>query len=182
MFDILLINPPIVNPGKIKKIRAISPPLGILSLAAYLESKDVSVKILDLALEPELYDSLKHKLDNPRPFIGITRTTNTIGSALDIARLIKDNNPDAFIVFGGPHPSILPEDVLKSDQVDCVVIGEGEYVLYNLFSSFKYEKGWETTHGIAFRNDGRVVINSHYGYIEELDTIPFPASYIPPMS
>ena len=180
MFDILLINPPILNPGKVKKIRAISPPVGILSLAAYLEDKGLYVRVLDLALQPELYDTLKNEFDAPGRIVGITSTTNTIGSALDVAKIVKQYNPDSFVVLGGPHPSILPEDVLSNREVDCVVIGEGELSLYNLTSSYKQGSDWKATPGIAFNDVNRVIINPQTNYVDNLDSIPFPARHLVP--
>ncbi len=180
MFDVLLINPPVLNPGKVKKIRATSPPTGLLSLAAFLEHKGAAVRILDLALQPELIIALEKEFINPTALVGITSTTNTIGSALDIAKHIKERNPGAFVVFGGPHPSVLPEDVLKHDQVDCVVIGEGELLLYELFSSYSKNDSWKSAEGIAFISDGKLVINPHSNFIEDLDSLPFPARHLVP--
>jgi anaerobic magnesium-protoporphyrin IX monomethyl ester cyclase len=180
MSSILLVNPPVLNPGKTKKLRALSPPLGLLSLAAYVEQKGISVQVIDLALEPEKIDSLKTKSREPQSLVGITSTTNTIGSALTVAETIKRNDTGAFIVMGGPHPSVLPDDVVKHSQVDCAVIGEGESILLELFNRHNENDEWHSTPGIAYMNDGKVVVNPPGKLLADLDDLSFPARHLVP--
>jgi len=59
-------------------------------------------------------------------FLGFSVMTIRLNKALKFATICKRANPKIKIVFGGPHPSIFPEQVLKHKQVDFVVIGEGE--------------------------------------------------------
>jgi radical SAM superfamily enzyme YgiQ (UPF0313 family) len=181
MEDILLINPPISSWGKMQKIRETSPPLGILSLASFLGRKGHKVQVFDLALEPEKITSFLSFRDGKPKIVGITSTTYTISNALKIAETIKKNHPDIFIVFGGPHSTILPDDVLKENYVDCVVVGEGEIVFDSLCNSLLNGKDWKENNGIAFRNKGRVKINLSLPYIENLDALPFPARNLVPL-
>ncbi len=46
--------------------------------------------------------------------------------AVELARRMKQRNPKVWTVFGGPHPSAVPEDCLREEGVDQVVVGEGE--------------------------------------------------------
>lgn len=56
--------------------------------------------------------------------VGITVTTFTSEQAYQLARWARERG--AKVVFGGVHPSILPEECLK--HADAIVIGEAEYV------------------------------------------------------
>jgi radical SAM superfamily enzyme YgiQ (UPF0313 family) len=68
---------------------------------------------------------------NPK-IVGIYAPTVKLKSALHVARIVKKLNSKAKVVLGGPHPTIRPHDVLKSEHVDSVVVGEGEIVFPEL--------------------------------------------------
>jgi radical SAM superfamily enzyme YgiQ (UPF0313 family) len=57
-------------------------------------------------------------------FFSCTSPAYTRG--LDIAKAIKLFNSNVHIVFGGWHPTALPNEVIREDCVDQVVVGEGE--------------------------------------------------------
>ena len=58
--------------------------------------------------------------------IGISVITRTAPPSFEAARLIRAANPNAKIVFGGPHVSALPEEALRYG--DIVVMNEGRMV------------------------------------------------------
>ena len=45
--------------------------------------------------------------------VGISATTAQYGSALNVSKLVKKFNPDIPVVWGGVHPRILPDEVIK---------------------------------------------------------------------
>ncbi|MGD9061669.1 MAG: radical SAM protein, partial [Desulfobacterales bacterium] len=100
--------------------------------------------------------------------------------AIDIARIAKQVNPKVKIVFGGIGATFLWEHFLTHFQeVDYVIIGEGEYPFLNLIRCL--DKGElpqiEQVKGIAFRQDGQVIRNQDAEPICELDQLPNPAQY-----
>ena len=58
--------------------------------------------------------------------IGFSCNSPTFAHGAELARAIKAVNPRAWTVFGGFHPSALPDDCLATPGVDAVVRGEGE--------------------------------------------------------
>ena len=62
-----------------------------------------------------------------KDFLHITDfTTDEIWETLSLAQSIKKINPSVRTVFGGFHPSAIPNDCLEEDAVDQVIVGEGE--------------------------------------------------------
>lgn len=61
--------------------------------------------------------------------VAISCTSPTYAHALQIARDIKFLNSNVHIVFGGWHPTALPDEVIKEDNVDQVIVGEGELAM-----------------------------------------------------
>ena len=58
--------------------------------------------------------------------VGFSCTSPAFAHGAALARAIKAVNPRAWTVFGGFHPSALPEDCLAVPGVDAIVRGEGE--------------------------------------------------------
>ena len=154
MEKILLIDPPWSRIFGEKEFHC---PLGLCYIAGVLEREGFNVSVYDADLEvgielPALrlqrdriakYNEYLHILRNLEhplwkemrtviaqqspDIVGISVTTNRYGSALNASKIIKDFDSDITIVFGGVHPTILPEESIKNENVDIVVRGEGEY-------------------------------------------------------
>jgi radical SAM superfamily enzyme YgiQ (UPF0313 family) len=58
--------------------------------------------------------------------VGFSCNSPTFAHGAALARAIKAVNPRAWTVFGGFHPSAVPEDCLATPGVDAVIRGEGE--------------------------------------------------------
>ena len=59
--------------------------------------------------------------------------------ALEISRIAKKygNSP---VVWGGVHPSLLPEQTLENENIDVVVQGEGEETFLRAGSSIRWQE------------------------------------------
>lgn len=91
--------------------------------------------------------------------IGMSCTSPQFKHGLKLANQIK--NKDNQIVFGGVHASALPDLVLQEPSIDSVVVGEGEKAMLQIVKDFVEEK----TVSKKIHN---------LGFVEDLDTIPFP--------
>jgi len=114
---ILLINPP-------KNAESIAPdnmePLALEVLAATVPEHEV--RILDLRCEPA--GELRRTLRSFRPNLAGVTVNNTIHvrAALGVLDEIRGVLPDANIVVGGHHPTLVPED-FHTPAVDAVFHG-----------------------------------------------------------
>lgn len=61
--------------------------------------------------------------------VAISCTSPTYAHGLQIARDIKFLNSNVHIVFGGWHPTAVPDDVIAEEHVDQVIVGEGELAM-----------------------------------------------------
>lgn len=71
------------------------------------------------------------------------------GVAVETSKKLKIRNPSFTIVWGGMHPSLVPQQCLKDDFVDIVVIGEGEETAVDLAYSLKDGLKLENVKGIG---------------------------------
>lgn len=157
----------------ITRIANIMPPYGLMMLSAYLEKKNIKNEILDLYAYPERKENVLKKIKEMKPtHIGITSTTSSFFDGLEIARLVKENFKDIKIIFGGVHPTSIYERILRNfKEIDYIVVGEGEEVIFELLQREEVEE----VKGIAFRKNGEVFFTGKRKLIENLDELPFPA-------
>lgn len=123
------------------------------------------------------WNDLENVLDKYRPdVIGISIMTVRVAPAFKVASICKDKIPDSIIIVGGPHPTVLPEEVLQNEDIGFVVRGEGEKTIAELVSYLsKNNDNFLKIDGISFRNNGEIVHTKGRKLIEDLDNIPFPA-------
>src|SRR3989338_1872424 len=98
--DILLINPPWVSKDENiwHGIKAAMTPLGLLTIAAYLEREGFRVEVIDVHVEKLGAEELKNRIrdSNPR-VVGITVLTATALASYKICQLVKEISPDILV-------------------------------------------------------------------------------------
>ena len=177
MKKICLINPPIDLKDFYWEVKLGSklPPLGLLSLAAFLRDKGHQVFLIDalnLGISP---DEVVERVNRIGPdFVGITATTSFIASAHECAQEIKKHCGKVTTIIGGSHISAMPVQTIEEfPAFDLGVVGEGEETLLELLedSSSNYHQ----IDGIVFRDQGQPVMTGKRAQIRDLDQLPFPA-------
>jgi radical SAM superfamily enzyme YgiQ (UPF0313 family) len=88
--------------------------------------------------------------------------------------MIKEELPDTPIIFGGIHPTSVPERVIKNDFVDMVCVGEGEYPMLELANSLERGKIDYSIQNLWFKKDGQIIQNPIRPLVEDLDSLPMP--------
>lgn len=158
------------------------PSLGLAYLAAVAEREGHKVKIVDCTLNFSA-QKLKNIAQEFDPqVVGITATSPTFINAVNIGFLLRSVLPEAVFVAGGAHPTADPFSSLSSGAFEFLVLGEGEITFLELLHYI--EKGEDTPPyhiaGIAFRENGRIVITSSRELISDLDSLPLPARHLLP--
>ena len=93
-----------------------------------------------------------------------------------MSKMIGEEFPWIKIVVGGIHPTIFANEILRNcSSIDYIVLGEGEKSILSLveFLEGKIEKF--PSNGFAFRLSNKICIYPQTQYIEDLDSVPFPA-------
>lgn len=161
----------LVFPGKFK---APDPqvPLSLLHIAAVLKQDGFNVRILDMRLE----DYSKCHFGNP-VFVGISCMSGMqIKYALEFARFVKTQNPSCPLVWGGVHPTLLPEQTVNNEFVDVVVRGEGELIVKHLANCISNNRPIDNVAGITYKSN-HIVRSNPDGEVIDLDAIPVNLPY-----
>ncbi|MHB8834568.1 MAG: B12-binding domain-containing radical SAM protein [Candidatus Methylomirabilia bacterium] len=147
-------------------------PLGILCLAASVREKlSLAPVVFDFTFRKDPFAELReHLRTNRYSWVGISAMITMAKDAREVARLVREMQPDARIILGGPHPTTLSAQCLTGDY-DFVVVGEGEATLPELIG----RGSGEGVAGVWFRKGGVWRENQPRAPIADLDDIPFPA-------
>ncbi|MFH2002500.1 MAG: radical SAM protein, partial [Planctomycetota bacterium] len=107
--------------------------------------------------------------------VGITAITTKMGSVLKTAAILKEHFPHLPIAAGGPHPTLLPEQIMQCREIDIAVVGEGERTMVSVAHALETLGSLHSVQGILFREGETVLRNPPREFIADLDEIPFPA-------
>jgi radical SAM superfamily enzyme YgiQ (UPF0313 family) len=148
------------------------PPLGLLSLSAYLKARGFAVEVYDstFGTPEELFD----KIERGSGVIGIY--TNLMTRRMVLAIIAAAKRRPWRVVLGGPESAGYSEEYLSAGA-DAVVIGEGEAALEELLVCFARSGTPElaAVRGIVFRrDDGAIVRTAPRSRLPDLDALPFP--------
>jgi len=146
-------------------------PLSFLWMAAYLIKDGYEVQILDCRWQDYKYFDYQNIL-----FVGITTMTGVqILNGLEIAQYIRKVDSGIPLVWGGPHPTIMPEQTLENEFIDIVVIGEGEKTVLELANFFSGQGILESILGVGYKKEGKIFINSPRPFLDmdEIDFLPY---------
>lgn len=150
------------------------PPLGILYLATVLKKNNIPVKIFDTTFIENEQELEKQILENKNEVMGISVVTPYIYKAIKLSQIIKRLLPESTVVFGGPHPTIRPEETLDEPSVDLVVLGEAEETIIELMQAIGKNEDLSKIKGIGFKKDGKKIVNERRETIHKINDIPMP--------
>jgi len=93
--------------------------------------------------------------------------------ALDVARQVRKKLPKCLTIWGGIHPTTVPEEVISQDEVDFIVVGDGELPMVKLLDSLGNGRKFEGIPNLWFKEDGQVIKGPH-AYLPEGQEFPAP--------
>jgi radical SAM superfamily enzyme YgiQ (UPF0313 family) len=163
-----------------KKVFQQTLPLGIAYLAAVLEKAAIDVEVIDFRFANcrPVDDCIPIDAD----VIGFSAFTFQFPFALDICKKLRAKGFKGKLVFGGPHASATPLDVITHEEIDAVFVGEAEesFPLYLDYLKGKVKKENLIRTYLSITNG--IFHGKEHSWIKSLDSLPFPARHLFPIS
>lgn len=182
---IYLVNPPFVEAyGQYKAAAKVGAqpqmPLGISYIAAVAEQLGHKVTLVDADVEELSVNDVIEQIKEIKPdIVGTTASTPIYAPARMILDKTKEFDPNIITLFGGFHITALPERTMKETKsADYGIIGEAEETFKELLDKIENKKDVSNVKGIAYRKDGKVIINPRREPIKDLRTLPRPARHL----
>ena len=147
-------------------------PIGLASIAEYLERSGYRVRIVNLAVR-----MLKDKNFDARAFIRRLRSP-VFGidlhwlvhahGAIEIARLVKQCHPQAKLVMGGIASSYFYRELLEYWEIDYVIRGDStEEPLRQLMDSLKTRQSPEAVPNLVWRDDRGNIKENPFSHVPD---------------
>ncbi len=152
----------------------LGPPAGLLCLASPLIQAGYRVTIVDAAVTPDYLTEIERETSDALCFGVSLLTGPMIRGAVKAARHVRNVTPHLPIIFGGWHPSLLPEQTLREPFVDVVVRHQGELTLLELVQRIESGHSLEGLAGCSYKSADQVRHNAARP-IAGLNHLPFPA-------
>jgi radical SAM superfamily enzyme YgiQ (UPF0313 family) len=138
---------------------------------------EVFINIESLARRYDMSTAIVKKAIELKPdLVAFSCFTGNYRWCLNIAQAIKKDS-NIPIVFGGVHPTAVPEKVLSHDFIDFVIIGEGELPMLDLIEHLSRGESRDkllNIPNICLKYKNHLYINNPRPFIKDLDSLPFP--------
>lgn len=133
---------------------------GLAHLSSAAKAEGFEIDLIDLRALSD-WEAFRQELRERQPDVAaLTMMSVDYNPATEALRIIKDVRPETVTVVGGPHPTIMVEEVAAIPHVNYVVTGEGEI-------TFPWLLG-------ELREGREPAIRVLAGQAPDLDLIPFP--------
>lgn len=85
---------------------------------------------------------------------------------------VRQVNPNAYIVWGGIHPIVEPEDAIQ--YADAICTGEGEFAFEAFLSKFEDGRDFTDTKNFWFNHQDQIIRNQHRPLMSEDEMADLP--------
>ena len=133
---------------------------GLAHLSSAAKAQGFDIDLIDLrALSG--WDEFREELRRRQPDVAaFTMMSVDYNPAIEAVRIVKEELPEAITVVGGPHPTIMVEEVAEIPTFDYIITREGEVTFPWLLGELRDGR----------RPESRVL----EGEMPDLDALPFP--------
>lgn len=176
MIDALLIYPKLGNMDSM----VIDPPLSILYAASDSVKRGYKVECVDMrTVEGDWKAVIDHYLAVGVRLIGLSvMTGRPCKNSRDVCLYVRSKAPDVKIVWGGPHPTVLPE-TLEEPYLDYLIRGYGSQALAELIEAVRGERPFEGIMGLSYHDEnGNAVHTPRKKEFEKISYKDIPYSLI----
>ena len=102
-------------------------------------------------------------------FCSMTQSSSNVYKIIDEVRRL---NPNSYIIWGGIHAIVEPEDAIK--HADAVCTGEGEFAFKTFLELFKKGEDFTTAPGFWFNKDNKIIKNRNLPLMSSVDMDELP--------
>jgi len=146
----------------------VNPPLGLLYIGDALKKNGYEVRLLHYSSED--INECANQIVRDKPlFAGFSVfSANGIKNFSNVCREVKKQS-DIPIVWGGIHPTLLPNQCLNESYIDIIVFGEGEETVIDLASALEKRKKLSDVMGIGYKENGQVIVTEPRPFMNNIN-------------
>lgn len=146
---------------------------GIAVISSCLKKQGHEIKFIhlnEMKTKEDLYGEISPQ--NP-DLIGFSATTNMFSYVADCCKYIK-SKADVPIICGGIHPTLNPEEVINTDGIDMLSVGEAEDAVVELCFCLENKTSIDGIKNIWVKKKDKIIRNPIRPITCDLDSIALP--------
>ncbi|AJF61832.1 TPA: radical SAM protein [Candidatus Woesearchaeota archaeon] len=175
----------VVNQPNIKAVAdnyGIYPNISLAYVAGALQKAGHELIFLDGMASGYSLNDMAERVIKFRPDIMMfTVTTYLFHETARVIGYFREKWP-AKVIVGGQHVTLFPKETLLKKVIDIGIVGEAEKSIIEVLGKIEKKKSLKTVKGICYRENKKIVLTEPREKIKDLDSIPFPARNLLPMS
>jgi len=168
--------------------------LGFRKMAAYMEriNPDTKTYYVGLPRYRSMWKSFKRTTGDVAQFtpddfdaiaddlcdadiVAVSSMTGYADTTKEVVKRVRQKNKNAFIMWGGIHPIVYPENAIQAD-VDAICTGEGEFAFQEWLELYQGGRDYTNVKNFWFKSrDGEIKKNGLLPLMTnaDLDSLPF---------
>ena len=152
-----------INPAMEKYTRQVSFPLGMMSIATYLNHNGHTAKIIDRTIKTT---DINKELSDFRPDI-VGLSVFSLKSFTDAQKVsVAAKQYGAKVVWGGVFASLDCEFVFKNIDIDYISVGEGEETWLELCNTLEEGGNFKEVAGLSYKEDSKVLFTAEREFMD----------------
>lgn len=187
---VLVTNPPWPGPGygarsdvrwpHKRSDKYLEYPIYLAYTVAVLEEAGFEVGFLDGVMEEMSIADFAEAVAKTSPELVVLEcSTPTINYDLQTARAVKERLGHVFVALVGSHPTFFHQQILaENEAVDAICRGEFEITVRELARALADKAPLSGVQRLSYRDDDQVHVNEDRPFLQDLDSLPFPARHI----
>lgn len=179
--DVLLVLPPMYQLGRIPDYNP-KEPMALMYLAAVLRQEGYTTTIIDAGLLALSIEETINEISSYKSWIiGFSVLQRALPSLKLIVQKLRQQDIASHICCGGITATLSAPYILSGiPEINSIVMGEGEYTFLKLVRAVLHNTSWKHLEGIAFQQNGRVIINPP-AKKPHINILPFPVRDLLPI-
>jgi radical SAM superfamily enzyme YgiQ (UPF0313 family) len=149
---------------------------GLATIATVLKVAGHNVSLQVFTPKTPLEDTLRTIIEELKPkLFCFTAVSTQFPIVSRIAAQVKKLDPSIYVIVGGAHPSLAPEESLACPDIDGICIGEGETGILVLASQLEAGQQPHMVPNFWLKQleKGIKEKNSRIPFLDDLDRLPF---------
>jgi radical SAM superfamily enzyme YgiQ (UPF0313 family) len=147
--------------------------IGIASLSSVLKKKGHETSLIHITQPINKNDFIKRiRIDTP-DLIGFSSTSHHALFVKELASWLVEEEVGVPTIFGGVHPTIVPEESIAMAGIDMICRGEGEAALVELCQKMENREDTKDIENLWVKANGTITRNPLRPLLEDLDRLPF---------
>jgi len=143
-------------------------PLSVLTLAAQLDESKYEIAIIDGRFDIGFDERLLANCIS----VGISAMTSyQITDGLNFSQKVKELNSNIPVIWGGWHPSLMPEQTIGNSLVDIVITGQGESSFVMINEALEKRKDLRDIPNLIYKDSSGTIISTKKVFIRNINTL-----------